>query len=149
MGQNLGDCNLAGANVSGADFSRANLINVGFDSGEYIGALLTTVGNAKFTNANLSGANFTGTDVSACDFTSAFVANASFNRIITGGTGVTGGGGPDPVKVGVGGLTVAQLYSTASYQNHDLEAIGLSYNDLTGIDLSGQNLFGASFEGAA
>ena len=106
------------------------------------------MGNAKFTGANLSGADFSYTDVTAADFTAAFISNARFDRGIPGGDGVTGGGGPDIVKTGVGGLTVAQLYSTASYQSHDLSGISLGYNDLTGVDLSGQNLFGASFRGA-
>jgi uncharacterized protein YjbI with pentapeptide repeats len=45
-------------------------------------------------------------------------------------------------------LTPAQLYSTASYQAHDLSGIDLSANDLTGWNLAGQNLTDASFYGA-
>jgi uncharacterized protein YjbI with pentapeptide repeats len=40
------------------------------------------------------------------------------------------------------------LYSTASYQTHNLAGIGLGYNNLAGVNLSGQNLSGASFGGA-
>ena len=46
------------------------------------------------------------------------------------------------------GLTLPQLYSTASYQAHDLTGIGLDYNDLTGANLAGQNLTNASLQGA-
>jgi len=41
------------------------------------------------------------------------------------------------------GFTKEQLYSTASYQAHDLHNIELSYNDLTGWNLAGQNLTSA------
>ena len=41
------------------------------------------------------------------------------------------------------GISLAQLYSTASYQAHDLTGIGLSYNDLTGGNFAGQNLSNA------
>ena len=41
-----------------------------------------------------------------------------------------------------------QLYSTASYQAHDLAGIGLTSNDLTGGNFAGQNLTNASFSSA-
>ena len=44
------------------------------------------------------------------------------------------------------GITAAQLYSTASYQAHDLTGIGLDGNNLTGVNLAGQNLTNANFE---
>ena len=53
------------------------------------------------------------------------------------------------VKDGVGGLTLSQLYSTASYQDHDLQGIGLDINDLTGVNFANQNLFKATFSGCA
>ena len=145
VGQNLMNSNFAGGKVSGGDFSNAILTGVRFDSGVYVGTPITVVGNAKFAGADLSGADFIGTDVSAIDLTSAMVKNASFNRIIPGGVGSPG---DNILKDGVGGLTVAQLYSTASYHSHDLSGISLGYNDLTGVNLSGQNLFKASFGGA-
>ena len=42
------------------------------------------------------------------------------------------------------GLTLAQLYSTASYQAHDLTGIGLYGNNLSGGNFAGQNLTNAS-----
>ena len=45
------------------------------------------------------------------------------------------------------GITAAQLYSTASYQAHDLTGIGLAGNNLTGANLAGQNLTNANFIG--
>ena len=43
------------------------------------------------------------------------------------------------------GITPAQLYSTASYQAHDLTGIGLYGNNLAGVNLAGQNLTNADF----
>ena len=43
------------------------------------------------------------------------------------------------------GITAAQLYSTASYQAHDLTGIGLDGNNLAGVNLAGQNLTNANF----
>ena len=42
------------------------------------------------------------------------------------------------------GITTAQLYSTASYQAHDLTGIGLGGNNLAGVNLAGQNLTNAT-----
>ena len=46
-------------------------------------------------------------------------------------------------------ITPGQLYSTTSYQNHDLTGIGLDGTHLAGIRLSGFNLTNASFSHAA
>ena len=47
-----------------------------------------------------------------------------------------------------GGFTKEQLYSTASYQEKNLQGIGLQSNDLSGWDFSGQNLTGAFLGGS-
>jgi hypothetical protein len=80
----------------------------------------------NFTNAALYAATLTG-----ADFTGAQVQGANFD---------TYGGGT--------GLTPAQLYSTASYQAHDLTGIGLARNDLSGGNFAGQNLMNASLGSA-
>ena len=49
---------------------------------------------------------------------------------------------------GSGGITVAQLSSTASYLSHDLSGIGLGGINLTGANLAGQNLTNASLNSA-
>ena len=43
------------------------------------------------------------------------------------------------------GLTLAELYSTASYVNGSLSGVGLANTDLTGADLAGKNLNGETF----
>ena len=45
------------------------------------------------------------------------------------------------------GFTKEQLYSTASYQEKNLQGIGLDGNDLSGWDFSGQNLANADLYG--
>jgi uncharacterized protein YjbI with pentapeptide repeats len=44
------------------------------------------------------------------------------------------------------GITLPQLYSTASYQQRNLRGIGLVNNNLTGWDFSGQDLTGVRFD---
>ena len=46
---------------------------------------------------------------------------------------------------GFSALRLAQLYSTASYQAHDLTGISLVGINLAGVNLAGQNLTNASF----
>ena len=46
------------------------------------------------------------------------------------------------------GITLAQLYSTASYQTHDLTGISLNFNNLGGGNFTGHNLSNASFYSA-
>ena len=43
------------------------------------------------------------------------------------------------------GITFEQLYSTASYQAHDLSGIDLIANNLAGGNFAGQNLTNADF----
>ena len=78
----------------------------------------------SFAGANLDGANFEDASLNGTDFTDAIITNmywgASFTR--------------------------NQLYSTASYKNKDLSGLKLEYYKFNNnLDLSGQNLNGASF----
>jgi hypothetical protein len=45
-------------------------------------------------------------------------------------------------------LTKQQLYSTASYQQQNLQGVGFGHNNLSGWDFNGQNLKQAIFEGS-
>ncbi len=49
------------------------------------------------------------------------------------------------VGSGQTGISLPQLYSTASYQNHDLTGVYYSYQKYAGANLAGQNLSNASF----
>ena len=65
----------------------------------------------------------------AADFTDAVVRGANFYKY--SGTG----------------LTLTQLYSTASYQAKDLSGIDLGGTNLAGVNFAGQNLTGAALYG--
>ncbi|MEX0612979.1 MAG: pentapeptide repeat-containing protein [Pirellulales bacterium] len=92
---------------------------------------------ANFAGQNLSSASFWGATLTGANFTGAEVRGAYFSRGYDFNTGMY-----------VGGLASAQLYSTASYQAHDLSGITLYRNNLAGVNLAGQNLTNASFRGA-
>jgi uncharacterized protein YjbI with pentapeptide repeats len=88
---------------------------------------------ADLSNANLSDVNFYGAGLRNADLTGAEIRGASFNVTF------------DDWGDRWGGLTLAQLYSTASYQTYDLAGINLGKNDLTGGNFAGQNLTNADF----
>jgi uncharacterized protein YjbI with pentapeptide repeats len=120
--QNLSSGYFLGATLNGANFNEANAINANFLLAGLSGA---NFGHANLTNANLSGAGLTGANLEG-----ARVQGAKFYRYDEGeGTG----------------LTPEQLYSTASYQEHNLAGIGLIRNDLSGVNLAGQDLTNSGF----
>jgi uncharacterized protein YjbI with pentapeptide repeats len=120
---NLIGIQLSGNNLSGGNFAGQNLTNA------YLGEAALT--GANFREANIANASFASATLTAADFTGAEVRNTNFS------TGYNGQGT---------GITLAQLYSTASYQAHDLSGIGLNSNDLTGGNFSRQNLTNADFD---
>ncbi len=79
----------------------------------------------NFTGENLANANFDSATLSGATLTNANVAGANFRATVSGG------------------FTKDQLYSTASYKSplKDLTGIDLSHNNLAGWDISGQNLY--------
>jgi uncharacterized protein YjbI with pentapeptide repeats len=101
--------------LTGADFSNANLTGAYLDSANLTGT--------DFTNANLTDAYLSG-NLTGADFTNAEVRGASFYH---------------------SGITLAQLYSTASYAAQDLSGINLSGNNLAGANFAGQNFTNANF----
>jgi uncharacterized protein YjbI with pentapeptide repeats len=106
--------------LSGIDFSYNNLAEV-----DLANQILT---DTNFSGATLTDANLTGADVRDANFDTLYRGFASGNDVF--GTGIT----------------LDQLYSTASYQARDLRGIGLSGNvDLAGANLAGQNLTNAEF----
>lgn len=112
--------NAAGSNLTKSFLIGANLTNAAFQSANLTDASLS---QANLTNADLSGANLSGADL-----TGALIQGAQF--------------------YGLQGGSVAQLYSTASYQAHDLRGIGLGGNSLPGANFAGQNLSTATFQSA-
>src|SRR5262249_57031145 len=66
----------------------------------------------NFAGQNLADADCYGTTLTGATFTGAEVRGANFSYAV--------------------GFTAAQLYSTASYQHHDISGVGLAYNNLNG-----------------
>jgi uncharacterized protein YjbI with pentapeptide repeats len=146
-GANFSGFNLTGAtlgyNLARADFTNANL--TGANLGGYPGDNLV---GADFTNANLTGANLHYANLTGADFTNANLTDAYLYSANLTGADFTGadvrGATFDKSSYGTG-ITLAQLYSTASYQAHDLSGVGLQWNNLAGANFAGQNLTNADF----
>jgi hypothetical protein len=119
-GANLTGARLASASLRNADLSGTNLTNA-------------SLYGANLTNADLSGANLTDAELPYATLT-----NANFAGAVVAGAEFRG------AWAGTG-ITLPQLYSTASYQQRNLRGIQFDGDDLTSGDFSGQDLTGARF----
>src|SRR5262249_30601697 len=118
--------------VPAADLSSRNLTMAYLIARDLTSASLyrTNLTNADLSAANLTSASFFEATLTGANFTGANVRWASFDPGSThDGTGLTG----------------SQLYSTASYQAHDLTGIQLPYQNLNGLNFQSQNLTDAVF----
>ena len=140
-GSNLFQSSFSGARLTGADFTDALIVDVNFGGSDFTkeqlystasyknhnlaGVLLSgSVRGWDFVGQNLTGAVFSSTTWTDANLTDAIVNNASF-----------------PGRT----MDKEQLYSTASYKNHDLSGIKMRNNNLAGWNFFGQNLRGAVF----
>jgi uncharacterized protein YjbI with pentapeptide repeats len=123
----LADADLTRTNLSKANVQGATLVRARLTQANLVGAdlSLATLADANLAGANLSGANFSSAALMNADLTGAVVNRTYFNNTTARG------------------FTKEQLYSTANYQAKDLSGIGLSANNLTGVDFRGHNLMGA------
>jgi uncharacterized protein YjbI with pentapeptide repeats len=110
--------------LSGWNFDGQNLTGANFQSADLTGANLSA--------ANLTDVNFSASTLMGADFSNAEIRGAVFHRDYFGSVGVS----------------LAQLYSTASYQAGDLGGIDFSYNEFDGGNFARQNLGNANFGGA-
>ncbi len=131
----LTNANFAGATVTGAIFSSTNLSSTQlYSTASYQANNLQGI---VLANDDLTGWNFTGKDLTNAVLAEATLTNTNFTGAIVVGA-----------DFGTTSLTSTQLYSTASYQSHNLQGIGLTNNDLTGWDFSNQDLTGAALTNA-
>lgn len=171
--QNLEGANFFDATVSGTDFNNATIhsTQVGIYSG-YRGTGASFESANSFTQAqlestasynakdlrgvtlshltlsswdlseqNLEGADFSSSSLSSVDFTDATIHSS--NACQWSGYRDTGANFRSATS-----FTQTQLASTASYQAKDLRGVGFNSLNLSGWDLSEQNLEGANFAGA-
>jgi uncharacterized protein YjbI with pentapeptide repeats len=134
IGADLNGAFAPATNLTNAELSHANLAYANF--GPYFGSI------SNFTGANFSQANLTDAMLIA-RFTGANLTGAEIRGTAFG------------TEVGSSiGLTPAQLYSTASYQAHDLSGIGFDADfsvdglNLSGANFTGQDLTNAKFQNA-
>jgi uncharacterized protein YjbI with pentapeptide repeats len=148
-GIDLTDNVLAGGNFSAQNLTGSRFYLAALTDAEFQHANLTdsrfgfaTLANANFSGANLTNASFAGATLSDAEFTGADVRGVNFGKEI-----VDLHVRPDPpnlIELGTG-ISLEQLYSTASYRAKDLTGINLSLNSLGGGNFVGQNLTNSRF----
>jgi uncharacterized protein YjbI with pentapeptide repeats len=123
------------ASYQSHDLSRISLMDFDMTNANFVGQNLSNVSfnNSTFTNADFSNANLTDASMLGVTLTNAIFTGATIN-----------GARLDHAS----GLTPSQIYSTASYQAHDLSRVWLGSIDLTSANFVGQNLSDAFFVGA-
>ncbi|MGN6367598.1 MAG: pentapeptide repeat-containing protein [Phycisphaerae bacterium] len=89
---------------------------------------------ALLRSLDLHAANFSGSDLTYAFLNDSNLSDADFTNAVVKNVHFTGTN-----------LSFSQLSSTASFQQHDLSGIQLSYFNLTGWDLAGQSLSGGFF----
>jgi Pentapeptide repeats (8 copies) len=117
--------------VPGADLSSRNLT-------------LAYLILANLTGADLSRANLIEADLSWAALTDANLAGAHIQGANFGASPDFGVAGITYMVYGTG-ITLDQLYSTASYKEHDLSGVGLGGSELAGANFVGQNLTNSQF----
>lgn len=135
-GANLVGTNLQNSIVNGVDFTKST------EKGLTAALLAQT---ASYQNKDLSGINFRYCDLTGFDFNGQSLQQTSLLGAKLSGVDFTGADVRGAILQSTvnEGFTAGQLYSTASYQQKDLTGIDLSFNNLSGWDLSGQNLTNA------
>jgi uncharacterized protein YjbI with pentapeptide repeats len=139
-GQNLSNADLK-ATLTGADFNDA-IVSGAYLVGISPSQLYTTAsykgrdlkGISLFWS-NVSGWNFEDQSLVDADFQFGTLTNANFS-----GSNIRGANFGRSFFASGTGLSLTQLYSTASYQTLDLVGVSLRENDLTGANFVDQNL---------
>jgi uncharacterized protein YjbI with pentapeptide repeats len=162
VGQTLSNANFSGATLTDADFTDAEVRGASFfrnyclecfdprGTGISLGQLYSTAScrahdlrGIDLTHNELTGGDFTRQNLANANFSEAYLTDADFN-----GAEIRGAKFDVYGYYGGTGITLAQLYSTASYQVRDLSGISLIGNYHAGGDFTGQNLTNANFTNA-
>ncbi|MAT70525.1 MAG: hypothetical protein CMJ58_13490 [Planctomycetaceae bacterium] len=159
-GNDLTGWDLAGLNLAGAGFYQATLANTDFTGADVRGAdLRRTVwtgftetqlaSTASYQNRDLSGISLGDNDLAGWDFSGQDLSDASFfNSNLTGAdfSGAIIRGASLGLTISRG-FTKEVLYSTASYQQHDLRGLSLWGSEMMGWNFDDQNLEGGNLAG--
>ncbi|MEX0611299.1 MAG: pentapeptide repeat-containing protein [Pirellulales bacterium] len=142
QGVNLAAANFASQNLTYATFNGATLTGADFNHINAAGIVLAyaNLANASFDHANLANSYFGGAILQNADFSGAFLAGTHMGTSLAG-VNLSAAVVRD-ADLTATGITAAQLYSTASYQAHDLRGVKLS-GDFTGGDFAGQDFANA------
>jgi hypothetical protein len=119
-----------GADLHGRNLMMAYLIGADLHNASFFASKLTS---SDLSKANLANADFLAATLTGADLDGADVRGADFSKLL-----------PSYDYLGTG-LTPSQLYSTASYQAHDLTRIRFGNDDLSHWNFAGQNLTNSSF----
>ena len=140
--------NYSGENISGQDFSGYSHNNSIWVDAIAVGTIFSTQGretsyeNASFKSANLSNASFIRADLTGANLDGADFTGARLDYAILTDSIITNANFTESVKRGINWDVIS---TTKSFKDKDLSGIILDSNNLTGWDLSGQNLSNASF----
>jgi uncharacterized protein YjbI with pentapeptide repeats len=139
---------------STASYQAHDLTGVVLDSNDLSGWTFAgqNLADAIISSSNLAGANFTDAKLRGAEFFVSKLTNANFNNADIHGASFRrigcGFGGCLPHGTAGTGISLAQLFSTASYRARDLRDIDFSANDLAGGNFASQNFTNASFYAA-
>lgn len=122
----LAGIRLDGHDLSGWDFAGKSLVDASFSQAVLTGANLS---QANLVGASLRDANLSDADLSDANVTDADFSGSTLSRVRLNNADVRGADIPNATDHG---FTAEQLYSTASYQQRNLNGIDLRYNDLSG-----------------
>jgi uncharacterized protein YjbI with pentapeptide repeats len=129
--------NLTKAYLSGVDLTRSFMTGVNLTSADLSHAILA--------NGNAGGGTFDNADLSGADLSAFYLGGASLVGANLSGATIYGTSFERDIGSGIGGVTLAQVYSTASYQSHQLYAIGFVNNILSGGNFANQDLTSSRF----
>jgi uncharacterized protein YjbI with pentapeptide repeats len=156
-GANLTDANLRGARFTGSSITADQLHSTANYQAHHLAGIkleFTNLSGVNLVGQNLTGADFYSATLTGGNLSQANLANASFFAATLTGANFTGADVRganffrDDEFYGGTGITPSQLYSTASYQAHDLTGIDFYGNNLDGVNLAAQKLTNADFRGA-
>jgi uncharacterized protein YjbI with pentapeptide repeats len=151
-GQNLTDAHFSGATLTDADFTDADVRSARFDYSTSMGFTSAQLySTASYQSGDLTGISLDDNDLTGWNFAGQNLTNAVFRNATLTNADFTGAllrKASFEIDYHGTGISPAQLYSTASYQSHDLREINLVRNDLRGWKFAGQNLANANFVGA-